>query len=90
MTNVLLLKAPSNDSPDRYEECFKRQGYTPHSIPVLETILDNLDSLQRIVSTGPGVHGYDGVIITSKRAGDAWRHAVAALESVRVATPPGS
>ncbi|KAJ6494744.1 tetrapyrrole biosynthesis, uroporphyrinogen III synthase [Mycena vitilis] len=77
MSNVLLLRAPSQ-SPDRYESVFSGAGYAPTSIPVLETILVNLEALTDTVRLGPQ-HG--AVIITSGRAGEAWRKALDALDS---------
>jgi uroporphyrinogen-III synthase len=76
MSNVILLKAPSKDSPDRYESSFKVLGHHVVSVPVLETVLTHLDELASIVETGPITPEYDGVIITSGRACEGWRRAV--------------
>ncbi|KAI8992799.1 tetrapyrrole biosynthesis uroporphyrinogen III synthase [Trametes punicea] len=83
-TNVLLLRSPSEDGdgPDKYEEAFRTRGYRAVSVPVLETVLKNLDALSEVVRR----HGnlpklsaegrYAGVIVTSGRACEAWRTVV--------------
>lgn len=76
MANILLLRSPSQDTPDRYESCFNSSGYHPLSIPVLETVLTNLDDLRQIVRDGPASQNYAGVILTSGRACEAWRNVV--------------
>ena len=76
MANVILLRVPSKDLPDTYESAFKSLGYNTVSVPVLQTVLANLDELTRIVASGPNSGGYDGVIITSGRACEAWRQIV--------------
>jgi hypothetical protein len=72
MTAVVLLRAPSQDSPDRYEECFKSIGYHALSVPVLETVLTNLEELKRTMRAYSTTRTYKGVIITSARACGAW------------------
>jgi uroporphyrinogen-III synthase len=80
MANVLLLREPSTDEPDRYEIAVKKAGYTPLSVPVLETVLTNQDALQRMLRQGPtGNNKINGVIITSARACEAWRAVVSEL-----------
>ncbi|GBE87008.1 tetrapyrrole biosynthesis uroporphyrinogen III synthase [Sparassis crispa] len=81
MANVLLLRAPSQDGGDKYEDNIRTQGYTPVSVPVLETVLKNLPALKEIIQAGHSVKGYAGVIITSGRACEAWRTAVQELVS---------
>ncbi|KAF8153945.1 tetrapyrrole biosynthesis, uroporphyrinogen III synthase [Crassisporium funariophilum] len=82
MANVLLLREPSGTC-DRYESAFTLAGYHPISIAVLETSYTNLSSLRDIIQQGPKVHGYSGVVVTSKRSCDAWREALQLLtESV--------
>lgn len=76
MSNVILLRAPSSDSPDRYESSFKSLGYHVVSVPVLETVLTHLGELASIVKTGPVTPEYDGVVITSVRACEGWRQVV--------------
>ncbi|KAJ7608129.1 tetrapyrrole biosynthesis, uroporphyrinogen III synthase [Mycena polygramma] len=80
MSNFLLLRDPSQ-SPDRYESVFSGAGYVPASIPVLETVLVNLEALTDTVRLGPR-HG--AVIITSARACEAWRKAVDTLDSRQI------
>jgi len=81
MANVLLLRARSQDEPDKYEDSFRRKGYNPISIPVLDTVLTNSHDLKDVVKTGPETGGYIGVIITSARACEAWKVAVGELVS---------
>jgi hypothetical protein len=76
MSNVVLLRAPSKDSLDRYESAFKSLGHHVLSVPVLETVLTHLDELAKIVKIGPVTQEYDGVIITSGRACEGWSRAV--------------
>ncbi|KAH6904409.1 tetrapyrrole biosynthesis, uroporphyrinogen III synthase [Coprinopsis sp. MPI-PUGE-AT-0042] len=67
MPNVLLFREPSTQ--DRYEQLFQDYPhYTAKSIPVLETVHCNIDSLSTHL-----LKDYDqfsGVIITSKRSCD--------------------
>jgi len=79
MVNVLLLREPSKDTPDRYETAFSAAGHHPISIPVLETLHTNIPRLRDIIQEGPKALGYNGVIITSKRSCDAWSEALQAL-----------
>ncbi|KXN90407.1 Uroporphyrinogen-III synthase [Leucoagaricus sp. SymC.cos] len=72
MPNVLLLRTPSETSPDPYESSLRKASYTPYSLPVLETSITNLSDLQALMYTGPQSRGYAGVIITSKRSCEAW------------------
>jgi uroporphyrinogen-III synthase len=76
MSNVVLLRAPSKGLPDRYESSLKSLGHHVVSVPVLETVLTPLDQLANVVRTGPIDLEYDGVIITSARACEAWRQVV--------------
>ncbi|KAF7330458.1 Uroporphyrinogen-III synthase [Mycena venus] len=85
MPNVLFLRAPS-ESPDRYEAAFSGAGYTSSSIPVLETVLVNLETLTHTVRSGPQ---YGAVIITSGRACEAWGRVVDSLESGQSIQGPG-
>ena len=79
MANVLLLREPSEETPDRYESAFSVAGYHPVSIPVLETLHTNIPRLRDIIQKGPKTFGYNGVIITSKRSCGAWREALQLL-----------
>ncbi|KAJ7659943.1 tetrapyrrole biosynthesis, uroporphyrinogen III synthase [Mycena rosella] len=80
MFNVLLLRAPSQDTenPDRYESTFTASGYESLSIPVLETIFTNIASLTDILRHDAE---YEAVIITSGRACEAWSQVVDTLEN---------
>ncbi|KAJ7650377.1 tetrapyrrole biosynthesis, uroporphyrinogen III synthase [Roridomyces roridus] len=78
-SNVLLLRAPSQDS-DPYHSILTAAGYNPFSVPVLETAFTNLGQLSRIMRRGPQKH-YAAVIITSGRACEAWRNTVDVLEN---------
>ncbi len=86
-TSVLLLRSPSEDGgPDKYEEAFRARGYRPVSVPVLETVHKNLDTLRDVVKRGGRIADeyaggrYAGVIVTSGRACEAWRVVVQQLE----------
>jgi len=83
MTNVLLLREPSEDGQDRYEAIFTEAGYYTVSIPVLETAYTNVENLRDIIHGGPHASGLDGVIVTSKRSCDAWREALRLLRDAR-------
>ncbi|KAI0338559.1 tetrapyrrole biosynthesis uroporphyrinogen III synthase [Trametopsis cervina] len=76
MTKVLLLRAPSGDSVDKYEITFEEAGYAAVSVPVLETVLVNLTDMQRVVTTGPAAQNISGVVITSARSCEAWGEVV--------------
>jgi uroporphyrinogen-III synthase len=71
MSNILLLRSPSETTPDPYERILGEASYSSHSIPVLDTAFTNLESLQHIIAAGPGSKSYAGVIITSKRSCEA-------------------
>ncbi|KAG2133808.1 tetrapyrrole biosynthesis, uroporphyrinogen III synthase [Suillus bovinus] len=79
MSNVLLLRAASQDSPDRYEDAFRSRGYHPISVPVLETNIVGREELGRRLSTGLEKQSLSGVIITSQRAVEAWSEAAQTL-----------
>ena len=81
MSNVLLLRAPTSDGPDKYETAFKKHGYHCASVPVLETVLVNLDKLEELILSGPQAHQISGVIVTSARSCEAWRHVVQNLKT---------
>ncbi|EMD32831.1 hypothetical protein CERSUDRAFT_143432 [Gelatoporia subvermispora B] len=73
MVNVLLLRSTPQDGPDKYEEAFRARGYNPVSVPVLETVLKNIENLRDVILEGPARRSYGGVIVTSARACEAWR-----------------
>ncbi|KAK7680760.1 hypothetical protein QCA50_016068 [Cerrena zonata] len=86
MSNVLLLRAPSQDVPDKYEIAFQDRGYHPFSIPVLETGAVNVAELQTYISNGPGKEGIGAVVITSARAVEVWKEAIDALAQDNIGT----
>lgn len=79
MYNILLLRAPSQESPDKYEKAFYDRGYKPSSIPVLETGAVNVLQLQTAISHGPAKGGFEAVVITSARSVEVWQEAIEAL-----------
>ncbi|KAG1853191.1 tetrapyrrole biosynthesis, uroporphyrinogen III synthase [Suillus subalutaceus] len=87
MSNVLLLRAANQDSPDRYENAFRSRGYHPISVPVLETVIVCREELARRLSIGPEKQDLSGVIITSQRAVEAWFEAAQALITADNNTP---
>ncbi|KAI0790205.1 hypothetical protein BC629DRAFT_1512294 [Irpex lacteus] len=81
MDNVLLLRSPNSDGPDKYESAFQAAGYHGLSVPVLvlETVLVNQDDLREVVRRGPQEAGLSVVVITSSRSSEAWREVVRGL-----------
>lgn len=79
MKYVLLLRAPADDGPDRYEVVFEARGYVPLSVPVLETVLVHIDELRDKIVRGPDAQNLSGVIVTSKRAVEAWCEAIQSI-----------
>jgi uroporphyrinogen-III synthase len=79
--HVLLLREPSSPpGTDRYEVALSRASFRPLSLPVLETVLENLDSLSRNFHGGKDECTVDGVIVTSARAVDACAQAGADID----------
>ncbi|KAJ7600762.1 tetrapyrrole biosynthesis, uroporphyrinogen III synthase [Mycena floridula] len=68
--NVLLLRAPT-DPTDPYESRLSEAGLHAVNVPVLETGLLGHAELQKIVDNQG--KDFDGVIITSARACEAWK-----------------
>jgi uroporphyrinogen-III synthase len=69
---VLLLRTPTAPpETDRYEAAVARASFRPLSLPVLETALENLERLSRIIRGEDDEGAVDGVIVTSARAVDA-------------------
>ncbi|KAG1849484.1 tetrapyrrole biosynthesis, uroporphyrinogen III synthase [Suillus subluteus] len=87
MSNVLLLRAANQDSPDRYENAFRSRGYHPISVPVLETVIVCREELAHRLSIGPEKQNLSGIIITSQRAVEAWSEAAQALITADNNTP---
>ncbi|KAH0834148.1 beta-glucan synthesis-associated protein-domain-containing protein [Lanmaoa asiatica] len=79
MKYVLLLRAPAEGGPDRYEVAFEARGYVPLSVPVLETVLVHVNALRDKIVCGPNAQGLSGVIVTSKRAVEAWCEAIRSI-----------
>ncbi|KAH9056410.1 tetrapyrrole biosynthesis, uroporphyrinogen III synthase [Lactarius vividus] len=78
---VLLLREPSSPpETDRYVDALSRASFRPLSLPVLETVLENLESLSRIFRGSDDQCTLDGVIVTSARAVDACAHAGADID----------
>jgi uroporphyrinogen-III synthase len=71
MANVLLLRQPSEDVADIYEDHFRNAGYYSVSLPALETSHENLTILSNVVRGGLKVKGINGVIMTSQRSCEA-------------------
>ncbi|RDB17610.1 Uroporphyrinogen-III synthase [Hypsizygus marmoreus] len=78
-SNVLLLRAPTQGQDDRYESTFIEAGCHAISVPVLETVSTNLLDLKTIITAGPAAAGFEGVVITSARACEAWKSVVGEL-----------
>ncbi|KAI9432678.1 tetrapyrrole biosynthesis, uroporphyrinogen III synthase [Lactarius indigo] len=80
--HVLLLRESSSPpETDRYEVALSRASFRPLSLPVLETVLENLESLSRIIrGSDDDQCPVSGVIVTSARAVDACAHAGADID----------
>jgi uroporphyrinogen-III synthase len=77
--HVLLLRTPAeNETEDEYHIHLATHGYTPWSIPPLDTEIRNLDQLVNTMCSPED--RFDGVIITSSRSVDAWTAAMTADE----------
>src|SRR5258708_200961 len=78
---VLLLRTSATPpETDRYEAALTRASFRPLSLPVLETTLENLERLSRIVCGEDEEGTVDGVIVTSARAVDACASAGADID----------
>lgn len=78
---VLLLRTPATPpETDRYEAALTRASFRPLSLPTLETVLENLELLSRIVRGEAEEGTVDGVIVTSARAVDACANAGADID----------
>ena len=70
--HVLLLREPSSPpETDRYEAALSHASFRPLSLPVLETVFENLENLSRNFLGSDDQCTVDGVIVTSARAVDA-------------------
>ncbi|BGP19748.1 hypothetical protein JCM10213_004377 [Rhodosporidiobolus nylandii] len=83
LRTLVLLRAPfSSPSGDPYASTALRSGHfdAVEHLPVLETTFANLEALARAIEfTERGE--YDGVVLTSGRAAEAWAAAAALLPS---------
>ena len=77
--NVLLVRNPSEDAPDRYHQHLESIGLHPYSVPVLETIYTNLGDLHKTVEGKSS--NYGGVIMTSSRSAECWDLIIQELSS---------
>ena len=68
--NVLLVRNPPEDGPDRYHQHLQSIGLHPYSVPALETVYTNLGDLRGIVQGKSSDYG--GVIMTSSRSAEGW------------------
>lgn len=68
--NVLLVRNPPLDRPDRYHQHLQSVGLHPHSVPVLKTVHTNLGDLHDVVKWKRWAYG--GVILTSSRSAECW------------------
>jgi uroporphyrinogen-III synthase len=80
MVNVLLIRQPSEDAADSYEDQFSDSGYHPISLPASETSHTNLTTLSDILREGLRAKGFGGVIITSQRSCQALGKAFGLLQ----------
>ncbi|TRM68448.1 tetrapyrrole biosynthesis, uroporphyrinogen III synthase [Schizophyllum amplum] len=72
-TAVILLRAPDADNKDRYEIALEEAGYAAVSVAALDTGFVNEDAFRVVIQTRAS--DFDGVIVTSSRACDAWKRA---------------
>ena len=87
---MLLLRSPTTDGTDKYESALKTTGYNPISIPVLETVLVNLENLKDVIKSGPTVLKLSAVVVTSARSCEAWREVVQQLVSSEIPVTAGT
>lgn len=87
--NVLLVRNPPEDRPDRYRQYLESVGLHPHSVPVLETVHTNLGDLHDVIRGKRSAYG--GVILTSSRSAECWDLIRNELSSVQKfdSTSPG-
>lgn len=73
--DVLLFRTPTPEDP--YDSAFKEAGYAPRSIQTLDDVLLP-EGLAPILAAGGG--RWEAVLITSRRAAEAWCRAVEAAK----------
>lgn len=89
LRNVLLLRTPAEGGLDSFEGAFTSHGYSPISVPVLETNIVNVGDLSNRIVAGPQAQSLAGVIVTSKRGSEAWSSAVKSVVSGGPGLVPG-
>ncbi|KAL1749081.1 tetrapyrrole biosynthesis, uroporphyrinogen III synthase [Schizophyllum fasciatum] len=72
--SALLIRAADSEGPDRYESAFSAAGYAAVSVAALDTGFVNEDALDAAIASR--AFEFDGVIVTSSRACEAWKRAV--------------
>ncbi|KAL1756181.1 tetrapyrrole biosynthesis, uroporphyrinogen III synthase [Schizophyllum commune] len=73
-SSALLIRAPDAEKPDRYESAFSEAGFAVASVAALDTGFVNDESLDAAIRGRASE--FDGVIVTSSRACEAWKRAV--------------
>ncbi|KAL1693075.1 tetrapyrrole biosynthesis, uroporphyrinogen III synthase [Schizophyllum commune] len=73
-SSALLIRAPDAEKPDRYESAFSEAGFSVASVAALDTGFVNDESLDAAIRGRASE--FDGVIVTSSRACEAWKRAV--------------
>ncbi|KZS95446.1 tetrapyrrole biosynthesis uroporphyrinogen III synthase [Sistotremastrum niveocremeum HHB9708] len=80
---VLLIRSPSEQTPDPYHEALEAAGNEATSIPILATQLVNIESLASKILAGPlgkdAAASVNGVIMTSGRSVEAWKAAISTI-----------
>ncbi|KAI5897604.1 tetrapyrrole biosynthesis, uroporphyrinogen III synthase [Schizophyllum commune H4-8] len=76
-SSALLIRAPDAEKPDRYESAFAEAGFAAASVAALDTGFVNDDSLDAAIRERASE--FDGVIVTSSRACEAWKRSVQRL-----------
>ncbi|TIA70644.1 hypothetical protein E3P92_02568 [Wallemia ichthyophaga] len=69
---------------DIYNSAIERARFRPIFVPVLNSIHGDIDELARVMSDGAGA--YDGVVVTSQRAVEAWKSAAEVAQNAPMST----
>lgn len=72
--SVLVFKEQS----ENYKTALERINYRPIFIPVLKSIHVDTPTLSDLISKG--AEDFDGVVVTSQRAVEAWKEAASSAE----------
>jgi uroporphyrinogen-III synthase len=75
---VLVCKEYS----DSYAAELSNRGFEPHFLQILETRFVNEDLLRHTIEEGPDKR-FDGVIVTSSRAAEAWINASSSIQETQ-------